>query len=86
MLADNKNPSFRKVISPWHDSTPLCVVLAAVMALILGFALVGVDMALETNPPAVWIPATLAACASWVLVSLIIRLIRRHMDKGSEPL
>ena len=73
------NPSFRKVIVPWYDSETICVALMALMIFVFLFSLIGISLAADQAAyrPHVWIPTTLLFLSAFVIVSLLLRLIRK---------
>jgi hypothetical protein len=74
------NPSFRRVIPPWYDTDALCWAVVLLMLVVVLFALAGVSVAL-THPSFskhLWMPLLLAAMGLSVLVSTVLRLLRRR--------
>lgn len=76
----DENPLFRRVIIPWYDSDPACVLLIGFMGLVFGFALIGLSVVRET--PAyhgyVGVPLALLLLSGYLIISVTFRLIRRH--------
>jgi hypothetical protein len=74
------NPSFRRVIPPWYDTDAFCYVLILLMAAVLLFSLVGVSVAWESPEfqGHLWLPALLSVLSLSVLISIFLRLLRRH--------
>ncbi len=73
------SPLFRKSAVPWYDSTPVCVIAAVVMAVFVFFGILGIRVAAGYGSGLwlTWLPALLAVASAAVLLSLLIRLIRR---------
>ena len=75
----DQSPFFRKAITPWYDSTFSCWVLMLFMALVFGFSLAGVAVALgdEKFTLHVWLPWFLASLSGGLAVKIFIRLRTR---------
>lgn len=84
-MKSNQNPLFRKVIAPWYDSEVACIAVMVLMVMGLCFAGLGISTALETpaHREYVWVPLLLVAMCLWVLVSTIVRLVRRSPARRS---
>ena len=86
MIQLDPNPFFRKVIVPWYDSEVLCIAVIVFNVVVVLFGLAGIVVASET--PAyrddIWVPAFLVVLGSIVIVSISIRLIKRHHRKSSD--
>ncbi len=84
-MRTGKSPLFRHVIVPWYDADTVCYSIMALMAVILIFSIIGVAAA--RNVPEyrgyVWVPVLLAAMSTGVLVSTIVRLVRRNASRSS---
>jgi hypothetical protein len=79
-------PVYRKVISPWYDSEPLCVWIIMLMLAVFIFACAGISVA-GSHPfwnSYIWVPILLAGLSLWVLFSISLRLIKRTMDRRSN--
>jgi hypothetical protein len=74
------NPSFRRVIPPWYDTDALCYAVILLMLIVLVFSMAGVSVAWETPEffGHVWLPALLSVLSLSVLISTLLRLLRRH--------
>jgi hypothetical protein len=85
-MNDDRAPVFRRIIVPWYDSDRTCLITAAVMLLVTGFAACGLSVALES--PAwlryAWLPALLLLMALGVAASLLRRLIRRYLARTAR--
>lgn len=77
---------FRKAFIPWYDTEPVMVFTLVFALLVLLFSLYGVAAALDTPRygPHLWVPSLLGGLAFVLLVSTLIRLIRRTPPGGSE--
>jgi hypothetical protein len=77
----DRNPLFRKIIVPWYDSDAACYILLAGMLLVMVFSITGIAVA-RTYPEYhahTWVPVLLTVLSSLVLVSIVTRLIKRHL-------
>ena len=74
------NPSFRRIIPPWYDSDALCYAVIVFMLVVFCFSLTGISVAREADAFSdhLWLPVLLSAMSLWVLVTTILRLIRRR--------
>ena len=81
-----KSPVFRRAIIPWYDLTPACLVLIGVMAAVFLFALAGIAVSFEDGiaETVIWVPVLLSVLSAVVMVSVSIRLIRRHLRRLTE--
>ena len=82
-MPSNKIPVFRKAANPWHQSKLVHGLAIAFMVLVLLFGLVGISVTreIEQYHDYVWVPAVLVVLSTSVMISAIIRLIRRHYLK-----
>ena len=79
-------PIYRKAISPWYDSEPLCVWIIVLMLLVFLFACAGISVA-GSHPfwgDYIWFPILLAGLSLWVLFTISVRLIKRMLEKRSN--
>ncbi|MBI9077366.1 MAG: hypothetical protein JEZ02_18305 [Desulfatibacillum sp.] len=71
---------------PWYDSTPVCGLCFVIMGLIAGFGLMGVHVGWEAREfrGDLWVPGLLVVFSGVVMLSLLVRLVRRQSrGKGS---
>jgi hypothetical protein len=82
-MLSNKIPVFRKFVNPWYQSKIVYGIAIAFMMLVLLFGLVGISVTreIEQHHNYVWVPVVLVVLSAGVMVSAIIRLIRRHYLK-----
>jgi len=82
----DSKPVYRRVISPWYDSEPVCFWVIGLMLAVFLFACAG--MAVAGSHPTwsayLWVPILLAILSVGVLFTAASRLIRRLMNKRSE--
>ena len=84
------NPLFRKVITPWYDSTLVCWLLLICMVVILLFSAAGIRVALTlyTGFAYIWVPGFVFVLSLFVCITTGYRLVRRYIDnhpKTREP-
>lgn len=81
-----QGPVFRKAIIPWYDSDALCIALLVFSVVVLGFSVVGIQVAwAETAFHAfAWLPVILGTLAFFVAISVMIRLFRRLSERRSK--
>ena len=82
-MPSNKIPVFRKAANPWYQSKMVYGIAITLMMLVLLFGLVGISVTRENERyhDHVWVPIVLVVLSTGVMVSAIIRLIRRHYLK-----
>jgi hypothetical protein len=86
MIQLDPNPVFRKVIAPWYDSETLCFIVIVFMAAVILFGIMGISVARENAEynHYIWVPVFLIVMSSWVIVSTIIRLVKRYRRSASR--
>lgn len=79
MMRFDEKPIFRKIIVPWYDSETACLLLILFMVLVFLFGIVGlsVSSAVVEYNDFIWVPILLILLSGWVVVSTMIRLIKR---------
>ena len=78
-----KIPVFRKTANRWYQSKMVYSLTITFMLLVLLFGLVGISVTREIQQyhDYVWVPVVLVVLSTGVMISAIIRLIRRHYLK-----
>ena len=78
-----KIPVFRKTANPWYQSKMVYALTITFMVLVLLFGLVGISVTreIEQYRDYVWVPIVLVVLSTGVMISAMIRLIRRHYLK-----
>ncbi len=79
MMRFDEKPIFRKIIVPWYDSETACLLLILFMVLVFLFGIAGLSVSseiIEYND-FIWVPILLILLSGWVVVSTMIRLIKR---------
>lgn len=74
---------FRKAFIPWYDTELAMVLTLAFAVVVLLFSMVGVAATLDTPRYGayIWIPCLLGLFALTVIVSTLVRMVRRG-DRG----
>ena len=76
----DQNPVFRKAIAPWYDSETVCTVVIVLMTLVMLFGLVGIYVAqgnIEYRRH-LWVPVLLVLMSTGVIISTVLRMVRRR--------
>jgi uncharacterized integral membrane protein len=84
----DQKPIYRKLIVPWYDSETVCVIVIVFMLLVFFFSLAGVSVASENveHHPHLWLPIILVLLSSAVIISTVIRLVKRYRYRHSKGL
>jgi hypothetical protein len=79
-MPTEKSPVFRKAIIPWYRSKLAYGAMIAIMLLVLLFGLAGISVARDNSQfnNHIWVPTILVVLSGGIILSNIIRLIRRH--------
>ena len=82
MLSD-RSPVFRKIIIPWYHSKTAYILVIIVMLLVLAFGILGITVAGEKSEhfDYVWVPLVLVFISGIIILTTIIRLLRRYTSK-----
>ena len=79
IMRSDRNPLFRKTISPWYDSEALCVVVIVLMGMVLLFSSCGIWLVRENSEyhPHLWVLVSLLLMCLYTILSISVRLSRR---------
>ncbi len=82
-MLSEKNPVFRKPVIPWYQSKTAYGLTIAFMLFVFLVGLVGISVTreYETYKAYIWVPAVLVILSGSLIVTSIIRLIRRYASK-----
>ena len=81
-----KNPSFRKSVTPWHRSEAACLLVSVFSAFMFYFSMEGVGVALEYQPYQrhVWVPVLLLLLSGTLLVGALFRIFKRILYRPTD--
>ena len=81
-----QNPSFRKIVVPWHDSDLFCIVVSVFMVIAFSFGRVGLRLATESEKyhGYSWLPVVLMVLSGIVLATNLVRVLTRMVRRRSE--
>jgi len=82
-MPSEKSPVFRKIVIPWYQSKPAYILTIAFMLAVFLVGLVGISVTREydTYNGYIWVPALLVVLSGCLIITTIIRLIRRYTSK-----
>lgn len=85
-MSQDKSPVFRQAIIPWYDSSRVCWILIGFLTAVVIFGGAGIEEALGSVGFAayVWVPLLLVILGLGVIGSILIRLMRRYLDRLSR--
>lgn len=77
---------FRKTFIPWHDTEPVLLLILFFTLLVLLFSMVGVAAALDIPQfqTHIWLPGLLGSLSMILVISTLIRLIRRWQPETTD--
>ena len=83
-MPSEKNPVFRKPVIPWYQSKTAYSLTIAFMLVVFMVGLVGISVTREYDAynSYIWVPALLLVLSGCLIISNIIRLIRRLQSSG----
>jgi hypothetical protein len=86
MLLD-ESPVFRRKFVPWYDKPLMCLVTILFLDGVFLFSAAGISVA--RMAPAfyhhIWVPVLLMTVSGGLMLSILIRLIRRYARKSGRP-
>ena len=82
MISDKIHAS-RRTANPWYQSKTVYGIIIVFMLLVLLFGLVGISVTreIEQYKGYVWVPVILVVASAGVMISTLIRLIRRYYQR-----
>ncbi len=82
-MPSEKNPVFRKPVIPWYQSKTAYGFTIAFMLVVFLVGLVGISVTREYEAynGYIWVPALLVILSGCLIITNIIRLIRRYTSK-----
>jgi hypothetical protein len=84
----DRKPVYRKLIVPWYDSETVCFIVIVFMLLVFLFSLAGVSVARDNTQhnAHLWLPILLVLLSGSVVITTVIRLIKRYRYRYSKDL
>ena len=82
-MPSEKSPVFRKPVIPWYQSKTAFILTIAFMLVVFFVGLVGISVTREYEAWSgyIWVPALLVISSGCMIITNIIRLIRRYTSK-----
>ena len=82
-MPSEKSPVFRKPVIPWHHSKTAYGLTIAFMLVVFFVGVVGISVTREYEAynGYIWVPALLVILSGCLIITNIIRLIRRYTSK-----
>jgi len=82
-MPSEKSPVFRKPVIPWYQSKTAYGLTIAFMLAVFLIGLVGISVTRENDAYTgyIWVPALLVILSGCLIITSIIRLIRRYTSK-----
>ena len=82
-MPSDKSPVFRKPVIPWYQSKTAYILSIGFMLIVFFVGLVGMSVTREDEAWSgyIWVPALLVILSGCVIITNIIRLIRRYASK-----
>jgi uncharacterized membrane protein len=82
-MPSEKSPVFRKPVIPWYQSKTAYSLTIVAMLIFFLVGLVGISVAreYEVYSSYIWVPALLVILSGCLVITNIIRLVRRYTSK-----
>jgi hypothetical protein len=82
-MLSEKNPVFRKPIIPWYQSKTAYsfTIVFMLVVFLVGLSGISVTHEYEAYNGYIWVPALLVILSGFLIITNIIRLIRRYTSK-----
>ena len=83
-MPSEKSPVFRKPVIPWYQSKTAYSIMVVFMLVVFLVGLTGISVSreIEEYNGYLWIPAVLVILSLCLMITNIIRLIRRYTSKA----
>ena len=83
-MPSEKSPVFRKPVIPWYQSKTAYSIMVVIMLVVFLVGLTGISVSreIEAYNGYLWIPAVLVILSLCLMITNIIRLIRRYTSKA----
>ena len=82
-MPSEKSPVFRKPVIPWYQSKTAYSLAIGFMLVVFLVGLVGISVTREYEAynGYIWVPALLVILSGFLIITSVIRLIRRYTSK-----
>jgi len=82
-MPSEKSPVFRKLVIPWYQSKTAYILTIAFMLVVflVGLAGISVTRDFDAYNGYIWLPALLVILSGCLIITNIMRLIRRYTSK-----
>lgn len=82
-MLSEKSPVFRKLVIPWYQSKTAYILTIGFMLVVFLVGLVGISVTREFDAynGYIWLPAILVILSGCLIITNIMRLIRRYTSK-----
>jgi hypothetical protein len=83
-MPSEKSPVFRKPVIPWYQSKTAYSIMIVIMLVVFLVGLAGISVSREIDEynGYLWMPAVLVILSVCLIITNIIRLIRRYTSKA----
>jgi hypothetical protein len=83
-MPSEKSPVFRKPVIPWYQSKTAYSIMVVFMLVVFLVGLTGISVSreIEEYNGYLWVPAVLVILSLCLMITNIIRLIRRYTSKA----
>ena len=82
-MPSEKSPVFRKLVIPWYQSKTAYILTIAFMLVVflVGLAGISVTRDFDAYNGYIWLPALLVILSGCLIITNIMRLVRRYTSK-----
>ena len=77
---------FRSEVPPWYRSAPVCLFAALVLAGLIVFGIIGIQVAIRQPGyrDFIWVPLLLVICSGYLFIVICLRLARRRWSGAAS--
>ncbi len=77
---------FKKALTPWYDTDAVCYLTIVIMVIVLLCSCAGISVTnkIDDYNGYVWVPVLLMVLSGLVMLSTIIRLIKRYFFRSQN--
>jgi len=82
-MPSEKSPVFRKLVIPWYQSKTAYILTIAFMLVVFLVGLAGISVTRDFDAYSgyIWLPALLVILSGCLIITNIMRLVRRYTSK-----